>query len=308
MKLLLLILILDFEMVLHVPNLNPLALGEIRTEILTEIWDQLDLIINFPIPGPGNDQGQPINVLQENCNTSLTQIYFRKDDYPGNYGQDRNDSSRVNVIFASEDNQWIIANQINQPQDFPENLENRYIGVLGVAICRRQKIEHVEIYEDVYFCDIETWLLFLCMRDDDVQENQLRHPADYNAYLGGRSESSNFINMARGRCGRRIGAVPRNARITPPLTNVLLQIVHAQRVFVKASQLANYDYILIRKRRQMRRPPPRQDTDAAQLDPNDCRDMSLLRNDALFLRRVFLRGGDIRQEYDFHWFFCNLVD
>ena len=192
---------------------------------------------------------------------------------------------------------------VSNPEYFLRTLGDRYIGLLGAAICRRQKIERVEVYQEAYYCDIETWLLFLCMRDDDVQENQLRHPEEYNTYLGGRAESSVFIDMAQQRCDRRIGAIPKNAipKITPRSTPVRFRSEHAQRVFVMASFIANYDYVLIRKRRRMRRP---QD----QIDPNECRDMSLLRNGGRLYRRVLERAGDeMRNEYDSHWFFCNFV-
>ena len=39
------------------------------------------------------------------------QIHFRKDDFPGQFGQDRRDNARVNVIFASERNDCIVANK-----------------------------------------------------------------------------------------------------------------------------------------------------------------------------------------------------
>lgn len=164
-------------MVFLIPVLNPLALGQMRTEILEEIWDYIRTNIR-ELPVAGIDTGQPIHALNEDCEfNQFMQVHFRKDDFPGNYGQDQNDNSRVNAIFASERNDWIIANGINQPQDFNLHIANRYHGQVGVAICRRQKIEKL-IQTAGHYCDIDTWLLFLCMRDDDVQENQLIYPQE----------------------------------------------------------------------------------------------------------------------------------
>ena len=143
------------------------------------------------------------------------------------------------------------------------------------------------------------------MRDDDVQANNLRDPEDYNTYLGGRSESLVFMDMARHRCRPRIGGVPRDARITSPGESVTLRLEVATKAFVLSSILANYDYVLIRKRR--RRPPPRRESVGKQ-DVTDCRDMSLLRNDNRLYRRVEERSGEVRQEYDFHWFFCSFIE
>lgn len=325
-KTLFLILVFEFGVVINVPSLNPLALGATRTELIEEIWDSLNVIRGPPVRGP--EGAEPINIRNNECKldwpelipvplpngkvlpngkTVRHQIHFRKDDFSGHFGQDRRDNARVYVIFASERSDWVVAAQIGRPQNFYSDLENRYIGLIGFAVCRRQKIERVEVNEEGYHCDIETWLLFLCMRDDDVQANDLRDPEDYNTYLGGRSESRVFMDMARHRCRRRIGAVPRDARITSPGESVIFRLEVATKAFVLSSILANYDYVLIRKRR--RRPPPKRES-VAQQDSSltDCRDMSLLHNDNRLYRRVEERSGEIRQQYDFHWFFCSFID
>ena len=327
-KTLFLILVFEFGVVINVPSLNPLALGGTRTELIEDIWDSLNAIRGPPVQlqFQGPEEAEPISNRNYECKlnwpeltsvplpngkvlpngkTVRHQIHFRKDDFPGNFGQDRDDNARVNVIFASKRSNWAVAYPIVRPQNFYSNLETLYFDVIGFAVCRRQKIERVEVFEEGWYCDIETWLLFLCMRDDDVQANDLRDPEDYNTYLGGRSESSVFMDMARQRCRPRIGAVPRDARIAPPGDGVTLRLELATKAFVLSSILANYDYVLIRKRR--RRPPPKRES-AGQQDVTDCRDMSLLRNDHRLYRRVEERGGEIRQEYDFHWFFCRFID
>ena len=118
------------------------------------------------------------------------------------------------------------------------------------------------------------------------------------------------MDMAKHRCRRRIGAVPRDARITSPVESVTLRLEVAIKSFVLSSILANYDYVLIRKRR--RRPPPKRESvgqpDVPDSSLNDCRDMSLLQNDNRLYRRVEERSGEVRQEYDFHWFFCSFID
>ena len=321
-KRLFVIFVFVFEIVTNVPSLNPLTPGATRTEIIQEIWDRLNQIRGVPFPA--GDEGRPENAANELCTLNwgvLTpvplpggkvrhQIHFRKDVFPGYFGQDQSDNARMNVIFASQNNVWNEAvPQLNQQQDFYSNLwGSRYIGQVGFAVCRREKIEWVEVNNVGRYCDIETWLIFLCMRDDDVQTNGLRYPEDYNTYLGGRTESAVFIDMARQRCSRRIGAVPKNAKILTPLTSAPLQLEHAHRVFVLSSILANYDYVLIRKKRRMLRPrrllAPQGGSD---LPTPRCRDMSLLENGGRLYRRLLERGGDVRNEYDFHWLFCRFI-
>ena len=312
----------------------PLAVGGTRTEILENIM----VYLNEGIRGHrvddvlaflnGSEVGLLTNQFYGNCELSHTNypnmtsiiqppdpmvkhfIYFRKDDLPGNFGQDPTDNARVNLIFAAANGNWIVEDEINQGQNFHATLRRRYEGVLGVAVCRRQKIEWVEVYQGSRYCDIDTWLIFLCMKDEDVQEYNLRHPEEYDTYLGGLTESQVFIDMGRQRCRRRIGAVPRDARISPPLASINWKLEYAQSVFVVASQAANYDYVLIRTRRRIlharRRLGPGNQVLLGQ-DNQDCRDMSLLRNDRLFVQRTLRQGGEVRQLYDFHWFFCQFV-
>jgi len=102
----------------------------------------------IPVPLPNGK-------VLPNGKTVRHQIHFRKDDFPGHFGQDRQDNAHVNVIFASKRNDWIAAAPIGLPQNFYSDLENRYIGLIGFAVCRRQKIERVEVNEEGYYCNIE---------------------------------------------------------------------------------------------------------------------------------------------------------
>ena len=86
------------------------------------------------------------------------------------------------------------------------------------------------------------------MRDEGVQQHTLRDPEDYDRYLGGRSESRAFKRMAREDCIRRIGAIPKDARVTEFRLGSNFAVVYAQRMYVIASRLANYDFILKRKK------------------------------------------------------------
>ena len=315
------IFIFVFRVIINVPSLNPLTLGAPRTEIIEEIWERLHQIRGNPVPLFKG--GRPLNNENELCTLTwadLTpvpqpagkarhQIHFRKDDFPGYFGQGQQDDARVNVIFVAETNGWQEAVPINQPQNFYYDLEDRYINQIGFAACRREKIEWVHLEDNGHYCDIETWLIFLCMIDDNVQANGLRYPEDYNTYLGDRTESSVFIDMARQRCSRRIGAVPKDARILPPLTRAPLKLEHAQRVFVLSSILANYDYVLIRKKRRMLRARRLLAPQGVSDSPTPrCRDMSLLENGPRLYQRLLHRGGEFRNEYDFHWLFCRFID
>ena len=131
-KTLFLILVFEFGVVNNVPSLNPLALGATRTELIEEIWESLNVILGHPVQGP--EGGQPINIRNNDCKldwpelipvplpngkvlpngkTVRHQIHFRKDDFPGNFGQDRDDNARVNAIFVSERSDWVVANKTN---------------------------------------------------------------------------------------------------------------------------------------------------------------------------------------------------
>ena len=171
-------LVFVFRVVINVPSLTPLILGATRTEIIEEIWERLNQIRGNMVPLFGF--GRPVSHNNERCTLTwadLTpvpqpvgkaryQIHFRKDDFPGHFGQDQRDDARVNVIFAAETNGWQEAVPINQPQNFYSDLEDRYIGQIGFAACRRQKIEWVKLEYNGHYCDIETWLIFLCMIDE----------------------------------------------------------------------------------------------------------------------------------------------
>ena len=169
-----LILVFEFGVVINVPSLNPLALGATRTELIEDIWESLNVIRGPPVQGP--EGAQPINIRDNDCRldwpelipvplpngkvlpngkTVRHQIHFRKDNFPGHYGQDGRDDARVNVIFASERSDWVEAAPIGLPQNFYFDLENRYIGLIGFAVCRKQKIERVEVNEEGWFCDIK---------------------------------------------------------------------------------------------------------------------------------------------------------
>ena len=314
------IIILLFKIKLNaaVPNYNMLALGEERTEILQDIWTALNVrtgrrAMNYS--GASTDVGVDFNAFHIACTLTqemfqgMTQriwqnvdgnhigheIHFKKESFSGNLGRDPTDTAPIIAIFASVNNNWNIT--VNPPQggSLHLHLGARYVGLLGVVLCRRQQIEHLRVFRG-YFCDIDTWLLFLCMQDFDIQRPELKNPEDYNRYLGGRSESHVFKFMAREECYRKIGAIPKDAKITGTLIGSSRQLEYSQRVYVMASRLSNYDYILIRKRRIPRR------RQSINNPPIDCPDMDLLRNDdSLFLEAA--RGG-MRQKYDFNWFFC----
>ena len=340
-KSVIIILLFNINANAPIPSYNPLGIGAMRTEILEDIWEELNNQIRgvYVPPGPPDDdiiddEGEAFNagntecglrpnfpgmraVMWQNVPNNGHEIHFRKDILPRNFGRDPADAAPVNAIFASRNNNWTINN--NAPQGV-NGLGTRYNGVLGVAICRRQQIEFLRIFPGVggefdppgyrggYFCDIDTWLLFLCMRDDDVQQHNLRDPEDYNTYLGGRSESEQFKDMASQECSRRIGATPKEAKISRQLS-VGTRLEYAQRVYVMASRLANYDFILIRKRR-VRLPSPNvnQNSETIRMEElRRCRGMSLLQNNNRMYRRVLERPREVLQKYDFRWFFCHHI-
>jgi len=43
--------VFEFGVVINVPSLNPLALGTTRTELIEEIWDNLNVIRGPPVRG-----------------------------------------------------------------------------------------------------------------------------------------------------------------------------------------------------------------------------------------------------------------
>ena len=328
-KIIIIILHLEINPNVTVPNYSPLAPGQARTEIIEDIWLELDNQIRGPylppaplpvVRPPLNDildtEGEAFNAGNTECTlkpgfphmfetvwqnvpNNGHEINFKKDTFPGNLGRDPTDASPVTAIFASPFSAWDIVNNLTQGGDFDTYLGTRYYGIFGVALCRRQQIQFLKVFNG-YYCDIDTWLIYLCMRDEGVQQHTLRDPEDYDRYLGGRSESHAFKRMAREDCIRRIGAIPKDSRVTEFRLGSNFAVVYVQRMYVIASRLANYDFILKRKRRR-----PRQRQSIANRPIDDCTDMSLLRNHNRLYRRALEKGGEMMLEYDFHWLFCD---
>jgi hypothetical protein len=324
------------------PNLNEMNVNEQRTETLEEIWRHLDLNARTAVAGTmfgpnadihanpndpnAKDTGPGVVVMQNNYECILWlqyypgmtligqehAVYFRKERFaPQRLRQrDRPDNDApIYAIFASKTNTWI-----QNPND-PVNPLDQFVDrfgqpgdQLGVVVCRRQKIEWVQVHDLAFGCDIETWLMFLCFVDRDAQHPVLRrqNPDDYREYLGGRPESSHFENMADNGCQNIIAAIPKNSKITqtpspnfPPMGNN--RILEWQNMhFILAAYIAGYDYLLVKHRwgttvRRERR------TDA------DCPTMSAIEVRPPLFEEAVSSGPRLRNRYELYWFFCHHI-
>ena len=146
------ILLLNFDLNILVPSFNPLAVGQSRTEIIEDIWQWLDDRIRGayipPVqPNPLNpiEDDRPIHVLLDLGNTEcgLRPLFHG-----------------MNAVM------W---------QNVPNNghqIHFRKDSLLGNR--GRDPTDNSPLYV-IFASRTNDWLLFLCMRDDDVQQHQLRY-------------------------------------------------------------------------------------------------------------------------------------
>ena len=322
-----------------VPNLNHLNINQQRTESLEDIWRELDqrarhavggaMFGPFAVPLPLNhpagqvDTGPGANWNQYNFQCMLRRqqfpgmtimgqehvVYFRKERFaPQRLRQEdqQDNNADIYAIFASKTNTWI--RNFNVPgNNYLDQFVNRFGqpgDQLGVVLCRRQKIEWVQVDDLALGCDIGTWLMYLCFVDLDAQHPLLRreNPDDYRQYIGGRPESKHFKNMVENDCRNVIAAIPKNSKLaeTPrrDVTRMGSERVRewTNMLFILAAYMANYEFLLVKHRHAILR--------SERLIDQDCPTMSTIEVRQVLFEEAVRRGPRLRNRYEPYWIFC----